>query len=235
MKKIGVAALAVCFELVAPFALRAGDAAGPHSGFFLSGYYSSLGGPIFRAPSGSEEVAISGSSGKPGFMGGYELNWEKFGCAARVSYFQAGFANFVAPQMPGSPYPTYVKYDMPKLSFIFLDLIAQWFPMDGGFLGIYGLLGMGMGSESYTLSGSDFAEWNGAKSRTEFDYSYGIGLRIAPVRFLSIYGEVRFVPGDTSFDLDYLYSDATYDYFRVAGSSTPHTTTIFMAGLAVNF
>jgi hypothetical protein len=237
MKKVAIAGVFLAFVLLPSLVFAEEGGAFPHSGFFLSAHYSSVGGPIFRAASGNEEVAISGSSGKPGFMIGYEYNWEKFGFAARVSYFQASYPNFQAPEMPGSmsPYMTYVKYDSPRLTFLFLDLIVQWFPVKNGLLGIYALLGMGVGSENYTLSGSNFSDWNGPKSLSEFDYSYGFGVRFSPVRFVSLFGEMRFVPGDTSTDLKFLYSDSKYDYFQVGASSTPHTSSIFLAGLAVNF
>jgi hypothetical protein len=49
----------------------------------------------------------------------------------------------------------------------------------------YAYLALGTGTESYMISNAVFAEWNGSKSLTEFDYGFG-GIRLTPVRSLAL-------------------------------------------------
>ena len=160
----------------------------PHRGFFLSASYHSMWSPLFKEASGSSELQMNLSSGGLSFMGGYEYNWDKFGVAGRISYFGGRFESFNASEMPGSW--TTVKYTDPKLSFIFFDMIIQWFPVANVFA-VNGFLGLGSGTETYAISGSNFSDWNGPKDISEFDFSYGLGLRVSPVTWMSILVELR--------------------------------------------
>ena len=169
------------------------------------------------------------SSGGLSFAGGYEYNWEKFGLGARLTYFDGRFDGFTASEMPGSIYS--VKYADPKLSFVFFDMIIHWFPV-ANVLGINGFLGLGSGTESYTISGSNFPQWNGAKKISEFDFSYGLGVRFNPVTWISLLAELRWIPGNVA--------TAPDSYWVINGISTlsvtfENHTKILTAGIAVNF
>ncbi len=208
---------------------------GPPRGFYLGGFYHSMGGPLFRYPSGSDELSISSTAGSVGFFAGYDFVWTSFGAGARLIYAGGAFPNFSAPEMPNMTFGPKVKYTDPRLSFIFLDLMLSWYPAKSGLFGVYGFLGLGSGTESYTLSGSDFPEWNGAKSISEFDYSFGGGVRLTPIRYISLFGELRLIAGDLVTEYsDYLYSDDTWNYYGSATQSTKYTT-MFTFGLSINF
>jgi hypothetical protein len=205
------------------------------SGFYIGAGYASLANPLFRYPSGSEQLSISGSAGGLGFFAGYDFAWETFGVGARLAYASGAFENFATPSMPGDTYSPYARYTDPKLSFVFLDLIASWYPARSGLVAIYGYLALGLGTESYTISNAIFADWNGSKSLTEFDYGFGFGLRVRPVRFISLIGDLRLIAGDSVTEYsDYLYSDENWNYYGQADTKTKYTT-LFSFGLAVHF
>jgi len=211
------------------------SANGPPRGFYLGGFYHSMEGPLFRYPSGNEELSISSTAGGAGFFAGYDFVWTSFGAGARLIYAGGAFPNFSVPEMPNMTFGPNVKYTDPRLSFIFLDLMASWYPVESGLFGVYVYLGLGSGTESYTLSGSDFPDWNGAKSITKFDYSFGGGFRLTPIRFVSLFGELRLIAGDLVTEYsDFLYSDGTWDYWGNANQSTKYTT-MFTFGLSLNF
>ncbi|MGA2586265.1 MAG: hypothetical protein ABSF88_04470 [Candidatus Aminicenantales bacterium] len=211
------------------------SANGPHRGFYLGGFYHSMGGPLFHYPGEGEELSISATAGSMGFFAGYDFAWASFGAGARLIYAGGAFPNFSAPEMPGMTFGPNVKYTDPKLSFIFLDLMLSWYPVESGLFGVYGYLGLGSGTESYTLSGSDFPQWNGAKSISKFDYSFGGGVRLTPIRYVSLFGELRLIAGDLVTEYsNYLYSDDTWNYYGSATQSTKYTT-MFTFGLSVNF
>ena len=200
----------------------------PHRGFFLSASYHSMWSPLFKEASGSSEIQIDQSSGGVSVMGGYEYNWDKFGVAGRLSYFGGGFESFRASEMAGSL--TTVKYTDPKLSFIFFDMILQWFPVANVFA-VSGFLGLGSGTESYTISGSNFADWNGAKSISEFDFSYGLGLRVSPMTWMSLIAELRWIPGVGTPPESYWVVNGV----SIGSETFENKTKILYAGIAINF
>ncbi len=207
-------------------------------GFYLGALYSSMSNPHFRGPSGSGELPIPQSASAPGFMLGYDIGAGGFGLGARLVYFHAAYKSFATTEMPGMPveWATFVQYADPKFTHISGDLMVYWLPFRGVTFGIYGLLGLASSSESYGISGSTFPEWNGLKSIGEFDYSYGLGLRFSPLRMISAFGEIRFIPGNlTTTYHDYLYSDDTWDYFGHSHSYTANTSSLLSFGLSVNF
>jgi hypothetical protein len=204
---------------------------GPHRGLFISGSFQSMWSPLFKEASGSGEIPVDQSAGGASFAGGYEYNWDKFGVGARLAYFGGRFDGFSASEMPGSP--TTVKYADPKLSFIFFDMIVRWFPV-ANVLGIDGFLGLGSKTESYTISGSNFPDWNGAKTSSEFDFSYGLGVRLNVVTAVSLFAELRWIPG--------LGTPSSSEYYWIVdgvpiGNSTTFAnhTMVLTAGLAANF
>ena len=238
MKKIAVLVGIVILSVAVPPMSGAEDPAaanGPHRGFYLGGSYHSMGGPLFRYPGGYEELSIASNAGGVSIFAGYEFAWSSFGAGARLIYSSGAFAAFSVPEMPGMNFGPKVNYADPKLSFFFLDLIASWYPVKTGLFGVYGFLGLGMGTQSYTLSGADFPEWNGAKSITEFDYSFGGGIRVTPIRFISLTGEIRLIAGDLVTEYsDFLYSDGDWNYWGNAAQKTKYMT-VMSAGISVNF
>jgi Outer membrane protein beta-barrel domain len=202
-------------------------------GFYIGAFYTGISTPTFRMASGGEELAVPQSSSTPGFMAGYQYDLGKFGFGARILYWHTSFKNFGAPEMPGSP--TYVSYADPAFTHISFDLIIEWVCVQTLRVGLYGFLGMGSSTESYTISGSVFPEWNGQKSLSEFDYSYGLGAKFSPIKLISIIAEIRWMPGDRTTDLEYLYTKGGYDYFKVGDSYTTNFTTFASAGLSFHF
>jgi hypothetical protein len=202
-------------------------------GFYIGAFYTGIDTPTFRMASGHEEIAIPQSSSMPGFMAGYQYDLGKLGLGARLLYWHTSFVKFAAPEMPGSIY--YVNYADPAFTHISFDLIVEWICVQKLRVGLYGFLGMGSSTESYTLSGAVFPEWNGQKSISEFDYSYGLGAKFSPIKLLSLIAEIRWMPGDRTSDLEFLYSKGGYDYFRVLDTYTTNFTTFASAGLSIHF
>lgn len=205
-----------------------------HTGFFISPSYYSFSTPLFRQPGGVSELAIDDSRSGFSLMAGYEYSLKSVSLAARLAYWGGSFTGFSCPEMPNSPYPVYVKYADPKLSFYFLDVLVGWIPDKAGMFTVYGLVGFGFNSESYTLSGASFPDWNGAKSYSEFKYAYGLGVKVTPRRFISAFAEFRLLPGITTMDLEFLYSDDGYNYYRITDTRTTHTTSVLYAGISIN-
>jgi len=230
---VRLTALSVILCLAGPAAAQSGRQ-GFRGGFYLGVLYSSVSGPTFRFPSGGEQLSVSQTKGVPSFIAGYDLGSGYFGIGIRGTYFSAGFRNFATPDMPGSV--DYVGYASPKYSIVMADILLHWAPARSNIFSIYGFVGLGGSSKSYTVSNSVFPEWNGAKSLTEFEYSYGLGLRIRPTRFVAVFGDVRLIPGDqTLVPRNYLYSDGTYDYYQYADTYTSHFTTVISGGLSIHF
>ena len=229
---VAIPALALALALAAPSLAR--DTTGFQGGFYAGALFGSLSGPTFRFPSGSEEMSVAQSKGVPDFVAGYDIGSEYVGAGVRGSYFGASFESFATPEMPGSQ--EIVGYANPKCSIFMGDLIVYWAPARSSLASIYGFLGMGASSKKYTVSGSVFPEWNGAKSLSEFEYSYGLGARIRPVRRVSAFAEFRLIPGDqTIVGKNFLYSDGTYDYYEYGVGYTSHFTRLLAAGVAVHF
>lgn len=210
-------------------------------GFYIGGMFSSLSNPTFRQPGGYGELPVPQSASGPAFMLGYDIGAGGFGLGARALYFHAAYQTFAVSEFPSSPYDsgqytTFIQYADPGFTHISLDLLVHWLPFRGLTLGIYGLLGMASSTEKYVISGSSIPEFNGSASRSEFDYSYGLGLRFSPVKMVSFFGEYRLIPGDLTTEYtDYLYSDDVYNYYGNSRSFTENTSGMFSFGLSVNF
>ena len=202
-------------------------------GFYIGAFYSGLDTPTFRMPAGDEEMVVPQSASLPGFMVGYQYDLRTFGFGGRILYWHTSLNNFGSPEMTGSP--TYVNYADPAFTHITFDLIIEWICVQKLRVGIYGFLGMGWSTESYTISGSVFPEWNGQKSLTEFDYTYGLGVKFSPLKLISLVAEYRWMPGDLSLDMKFLYSKGGYNYYEPQGSHTANFTTIASAGLSFHF
>lgn len=202
-------------------------------GFYIGVFYTGLNTPTFRLPSGGEEIAGLQSASLPGFMAGYQYESGPIGLGARVVYWHTSLQNFVVPQMPGSL--TMVSYADPAFTHITLDLLIEWICAQRLGVGIYGLLGLGSSTESYTISGSDFPDWNGQKRLSEFDYSYGFGAKFAPLKWISLIAEIRWMPGDKTSEFEFSYSEGGWDYYHVTDTYTTNYTTLASAGLSLHF
>lgn len=201
--------------------------------FSVGALYSSFNNPTFRYPSGGEELYLPQSSFSPGFFAGYQYNISQLGFGARVIYWHTSFKDFFSEEMPGSQ--TFVNYIDPAFTHISFDLYIEWILTKKFHFGIYGLLGMASSTEKYDISGSSFPEWNGQKSLTEFDYSYGFGIKISPVKWVSVIAEIRWIPGDATHPLKFLYSQGIWNYYQVLPGYSTNKTAIISTGLSFNF
>lgn len=202
-------------------------------GFYFGVLYGSLSGPTFRYPGGGQ-LSIAQSTTVPNFVAGYDIGSGYFGAGLRVSYLTAAFRSFVTPDMPGGL--NMVGYADPKYTMVMGDILIHWAPASSNLLSLYGFLGLGAGYRAYTVSDSVFPEWNGARSVTEFEYSYGLGARFSPIRFVRLFGEFRLIPGDRiTVYRGLLDSDDIWDYYRHSHSYTAYYTTVFAAGLSFHF
>lgn len=205
-------------------------------GFYLGALYSSFSHPTFRLPSGFGELPVPQSASAPAFMLGYDIGKGGFGIGARLLYFHAAFKTFAFSEQPGSNYPSFATYTDPAFTHMSFDILLHWLPFRDLTLGIYGLLGLASSTEKYLVSGATFPEWNGSQNRSEFDYSYGLGIRFSPVKMLSVFAEFRLIPGDlTTAYTGYLYSDDIYDYYGHSRSYTINNSSLLSFGLSVNF
>jgi hypothetical protein len=212
---------------------RPGFRGGPYAGAI----FSSIANPTFRYPNpaGGPQLSVPQSRSVAGLVAGYDCGAGYVGVGARgIYFFSAGFQSFATPQMPGSE--EIVDYAGPKVSLFMFDMLVHWAPAASNVFSVYGLLGLGGSVKKYTVSRSVFPDWNGAQSRSEFEYSYGLGARVRPVKAVSAFAEFRFIPGDqTITGKNFLYSDGTYDYYEYGVASTTHFTRILSGGLAVHF
>jgi hypothetical protein len=229
---VAIPTLALVLWLAAPS--RARGTTGFQGGFYVGASYGSLSNPTFRLPSGTGETSVSQSKSVPAFVAGYDIGSRYVGAGVRGTYFSADFESFATPQMPGAQ--EIVGYADPKCSIFMTDLIVYWAPASSSIASVYGFLGLGGSSKKYTVSLSVFPEWNGAKSLSQFEYSYGLGARIRPVKRVSAFAEFRFIPGDQTIEgKNFLYSDGVYDYYEYGDAYTSHFTRVLAAGLAVHF
>ena len=240
MDKRGGASRAVIF--IAGLAIgsimipASGQGSTSRHGFYIGGFYSSVANPTFRQAGTTTELPVPQTASAPGFLLGYHYDFGAVGVALQALYLHASYKTFAYTDNPGAFTPNFVQFGDPSLTHYSADLIVQWFPMKSYYLGIYGFLGLGATTESYTVSNAAFMQWNGQTSRTDFDYSYGLGVRVSPVKLISLFGELRLMPGDLTTEYTgYLYSDDTYDYFQNAKSFTNNTTTLVSFGLTLNF
>jgi hypothetical protein len=165
--------------------------------FTLGAGHFGLSNPIWRKPSGHEEVALDQSSSAAGPRAGVLLTAGRIGVGAELFLFNSSFSRFSIPRYEGLGDTTTTLYDNPRYALSNVDLTVHWFPAPHT-LSIYGLLGMAMRKESFRISGA-FAEWdNGAKSYSEFTYGYGVGARLAVLGRLALSADYRWMPGDRS-------------------------------------
>lgn len=203
-------------------------------GVFASYLYSSFSDPMFRGPGNGSEVSVSQSASGTGLQLGYLYLGESFGAGAGFTYWRTvEFNSFRAPAMPGSG--SYVSYRNPHYSMWFFDTQVHWLPTKLN-VSMYGVLGLGSNSESCTISGatSPFTDWNGSRNVSSFQYSYGFGLQIFPLRNVSVHAEYRLIPGTAALETaDFLYSREGYDYYTVNDVRTERHTGVFSLGISI--
>ncbi|MBN2031250.1 hypothetical protein JW824_13530 [bacterium] len=205
-------------------------------GFYITVMTSSINRPIFRQPGGSEEISIHQKKGTWSATAGLEyiVKLESFGLGGGIafSYWKTDFDNFgFRDDFTGSV----TSYSNVKYRVFFFDFIIHILPISKLPLSFYGFLGMGSKNEKYDLSGAVFSEWDGSKSISEFSYSYGLGIRLFAIRHFSLFIEYRFIPGDVSSDLDYLYTKDGWNYYAVGHGEIKNFAKILSFGLAFSF
>ncbi len=225
--------LSSCTVAFSAFARQAEQSLTRPIGFYGSVFYSSFHDPIFRGPGESGEVSVPQIRSAVGFNLSYLYLSDDVGGGISFVYWRTQFDSFQAPVMPGSP--DNVAYKNPDYSVFFVDLQFHVLPWKIP-LSFYGVLGLGSSTETYTISGAKFpfADWNGPKSISQFQYSYGLGIQVFLFRNVSLQTELRWIPGDLTTEYtDYLYSKDGYDYFGSADQRTDHHVKIFSVGLSV--
>ena len=203
-------------------------------GVFASYLYSTFSDPIFRGPGESGELRVGQSASGPGFQLGYLYLGDSFGVGGGVTYWRTmEFNSFRAPTMPGPG--SYVSYKNPHYSIWFFDMQFHWLPtrLD---VSLYGILGLGSNTESSTISGATppFESWNGAKNTSSFQYSYGFGLHIFPLRNVSVHAEYRLIPGTSTTEAgDFLFSREGFDYYTVKDVRSENHIGVFTLGVSI--
>jgi opacity protein-like surface antigen len=231
------ALLLIVLALLSPGELLGQDE-GPRSnrpgGVFASYLYSSFSDPIFRGPGDGGEVSVAEAASGTGLQLGYLYLGKSFGAGAGLTYWRTvEFNSFRAPTMPGSG--SYVSYRNPHYSLWFFDMQLHWLPTTLN-VSIYGVFGLGSNSESYTISDATapFEEWNGSKDVSSFQYSYGFGLQIFPLRNVSLHAEYRRIPGATTTVAgDFLFTREGYDYYTVKDVKSRNHVGIISFGVSI--
>jgi len=198
---------------------------------------SSFGTPIVRHPSGGPELPIEQSRQTAAFRASwFPFAMERVALEVGLSYWKARFAGFEfrERQQPASEPST--TYSAPEVSLVFFDVALHVAPSKRVPWSVYGVLGMGSEGEKYTVSGATFSEWNGAKSNRVFQFSYGLGTRAFPVRYVSLFAEFRFVPGDLSTPggTCYMFVQGSTSW-DTCGGSFPNKSTLLTLGGAIHF
>lgn len=151
--------------------------------------------PFLREPDvlgyGSDDVP----SGQTIPTVGGRLSWlatqGRGGLEFGVAYWSVRLDDFTHVLVNGES----VSYSDASVTLIQADLIGLGAPLRGFPAYVYGVLGFGLRRRSYTITGSPFSEVNGPRRRKEFQSSYGLGVRLSPIRQVSVVGELRWVPG----------------------------------------
>jgi hypothetical protein len=186
--------------------------------------YSTLSSPIFTNrgilsfEEGSEIHLKSRSSHFRGELGFEFIYQEKgsngygFGLGiTRLAYDFEDFQYPVSPPDEYNPEPELYNYQNPQLGYFFCDLIMHAVPLADIPLGIYGFIGMGSEKETYHVTSSNENQtWHNTDyKRSEFDYCWGLGLRLFVWRYISLIADYRRMPGVSSITLP---GDSTWHY-----------------------
>lgn len=200
---------------------------------------TSVQNPIVRPASGGGELELpqSARTWSPRLSGLWA--WENLGFEAGVSYLKVDLQPFVASDFavpaPGAA-PTH--YSSPSWRLITVDLMVHWVPLRWLPIDLYGLLGLSDRAYAYTAAGASFEQWNGLKENNEFTYGYGFGVRLMPVRWVSLLAEIRWMPGDSITpltDCTPIPDEPGWETCRLGSSSTASYTRLLSVGVAINF
>ena len=154
--------------------------------------------PFLREPGPQGVGALELQTGQTVQTVGGRVGWlatiGRFGLEVGVSYLRTGLTDF--HYFNPVSLPDTVAYSNVSVGLVQADFLLLAKPSASVPLYVYGILGMGQSRRSYTLTGSVFPEWDGPRKASEFGYTYGLGLRLSPIRQLSLVAEYRWVPGD---------------------------------------
>ena len=202
-------------------------------GLYLSALYSDIRNPHFN-PIKTIEVGIKQSISAPGFLFGYQFNYKSVGFGARVIYWpKKSFNSFHFEETSGSS--IILDCTDPTLTQFAFDLTLEWIIIKRFYVGIYGLAGYDTDIESYNISGSSFHDWNGQKSVPQGDESWGLGIKISPLKWVTANAEIRWIPGQVTRKLSgYLYSQGGYSYYKHADYDIKYRMIILSGGLSFN-
>lgn len=200
---------------------------------------TSISTPILRPASGHGELAVpqttrAWSPRLSGFLGA-----GNFGIEGGISWLQTDLTSFEASDFAvGAPGEAPTRYANPSWRLISVDLMLHWLPLRWLPVDLYGVLGMADWAYSYQVSGATFPEWNGAKGDNEFTYGYGLGLRLMPIRYVSLLAEIRWMQGDSSTaltDCTPIPDEPGWSWCHAGPSETKSSTRLVSIGAAVNF
>lgn len=189
--------IALCVPLLVSIAASAVAQTPVRTEISLGAGYFNLGNPIWRKPSGHEEVTLGQSGSSYGPRIGFMVSGTKAGLGAELFGFSKSFPQFAIPRYESAQDTVKTTYDSPTYTLANMDLTLHWFPAPNT-LSFYGLLGMAMRKEAFTISGA-FGDWdNGSKSYSEFVYSFGVGARLAVLKRVALNADYRWIPGDNT-------------------------------------
>jgi opacity protein-like surface antigen len=186
-----------------------------HRGLSITLFSATMDNPILRevAPTGanSGEVLTGQSARATGLRIGWLGTTPRFGLELGVSYHKARLSDFGYSSMQMGP--DTLSYRDASVSLTQGEIVIFGAPWRGVPLFLEGLFGLGSQHRTYTISGSTGGFVDGRRSFGEFSYSYALGLRLAPIRQVSLVVEYRWVPGDTHYTAP---STGCYYYVYVA-------------------
>ncbi len=153
--------------------------------------------PLVRHPSGGAGLPLDQSARALGVrVSWFAMAHRRGAVEVAADWVSASFDGFDLhfPDDPSSTMPTHVAN--PRVSLFSADLLGHWAPAPAVPWSLYVVLGAGTQVEKHTVNGAPYATWNGKRAYGEFQYSYGLGTSLFLQRYVSLFGEVRFVPGD---------------------------------------
>lgn len=153
--------------------------------------------PIVRYPSGGAGLPLDQSVQALGVR----VSWipvarRRGAVELAADWVSASFGAFDLryPEAAASDPPTH--YANPRLSLFSFDFLGHWAPAPTVPWSVYVVLGAGTQVEKHTVSGAPYTTWNGERAYGEFQFSYGVGTSLFARRYVSLFADVRFVPGD---------------------------------------
>ena len=225
--------------------LRAQDA---ESRYRLRGFYLRAGYATFSRALvlnwNEREMMLNQSRGMPTFGVGYALLPRNFwgGVSANVQFGRAKLDPFrmnkvTDPNMP--PSGSTLQYTGMDYSLLLFDFDTYLVPSKA--LPIAFTLGAVMAGsfQGYSISGDaeTMLNANGSKSMTMFRYGYKLGLKLMPLRHVSIDVEYRPMSAysSTTTYSDFLYSDGIWNYYGAASTKSGPSERMFAAALSYHF